>query len=470
MPDWTAPFHRPHMTTKEFEKQKAEYVAKYGYTITLPGLSDIIHLRAEKSLDEGEVKAWKRRDWKYFSPERHEEIKKMKKRRKEKYLAMLGSPTPHIVRTAGSILTSIDDAQDALSTLHVIGRIALKFAPRILGKIFLGPVGWILTAADILNLIQHIGRMGTMPMISKRTKDSVTAENPFSKKAKLKRAARLMRTWPSKGEVIEALQTTDQIFGVGICLGPIVGAIQDIAFGTYRMLTGAPIKLNPGLPRVQPWTASAQKCCKAMTHYMGSGYTTDDNEVLEVMTAHYFAQQELLVGQADWNPLDHIVDVRETEVLAPYPTNVLTQEIIEEEGIPIEDVIGWPHNNKPWAASNDIVNEYDSVATARLHAHMNKHEHDWIGYAYGSLATGATFSALANIEGEDLITYDYTAQSKFGSIMLQNGLMLKPGQPKDKIDRLLNWIETLEMTSSKPTLIDIRKVCKNRHIELIKFA
>lgn len=469
MADWTAPFHRPHMTTAEFEKTKAEYVAKYGYTITLPGLSDIIHLGFEKPMTAQEVKDWKNRNYDKFSASRLYDIRKMKQKRKEKYLAMLGSPTPHVVRSAGSILTSIDDAQDALSTLHVIGRMAIKLAPRILGKIFAGPVGWILAAADVLNLIQHIGRMGTMPMVSKRTKDKATLDNPFSKKSKLKRAARLARFAPSKGEIIEALQTTDQIFGVGICLGPIVGAIQDIAFGSMRMLAGQPVTLNPGLPEVMPWTATAQRMSKAMTLYTGAGHVTDDEELMVVMMASHYAQQELLVGQANWNPLDHIVGIHNVEVRAPVPVNPLSLEVIEEEGKPLEDVIGWPHSEALWAPVDDIANEYDQPAKSWLRDNMQAHEHDWIGYAFGQTATESAFHSLANIEGEEQLTYDYTACSKMGTILLEAGLILDEEQPAEKSQALVEWVEYMERTGLKPTLKNIQEFCVREKIKLISF-
>ncbi len=44
MPDWTAPFHMPHMITEDFQRKKAEYVAKYGYRYTIPGFDDIFHI------------------------------------------------------------------------------------------------------------------------------------------------------------------------------------------------------------------------------------------------------------------------------------------------------------------------------------------------------------------------------------------------------------------------------------------
>lgn len=44
MPDWTAPFHMPRITTEEFLRKKAEYVAKNDYRYTIPEFDDIFHI------------------------------------------------------------------------------------------------------------------------------------------------------------------------------------------------------------------------------------------------------------------------------------------------------------------------------------------------------------------------------------------------------------------------------------------
>jgi len=457
------------MTTEKFKTMKAKYIAEHGYTVELPSMSEIIHVKKEKEITADEESAWKRKDWSAMSVSRREEIKKVKAKKKERFLRMLGSPTPHVVNNIGSIMTSLDDAQDALTTLSVIGRIAIKFAPRMLAKSFLGPVGWVLLAADVINLVMELGRLGLKPKIAKRKKDGITKNNPFTKKAKVMRAKKLMKAMPTKGNLIEVAQTTDQIFGVGVCLGPIVGAVNDVAFGTMRMLDGEKVTCRSWIPECDPWTSVAQKMQKSATLYLASGYMEDDDQMMEVITAYYLSSQELLVGQKDWNPLEHIVDIAKTEVQAPRPTNFLTREVMEEEGLDPDKTSGWLHNNKTWGSTEDIANIYDKLATANAQEYMQRHEHDDIGYTFGSLMSDSAFYTLGNLEGEDACRYDYTAESKFASIMLDNGYTLAENTPEDKKAELGNWLEFLERQGPKPTLKYIKTFCALNNIELVKF-
>jgi len=439
MPDWTAPFHRPKLTTDEYETAQKEYVAKYGYTITVPALDDIIHLKPEIRMTDDEKFLWKNKQYDAIAPGRRIDIKAMKQRRKEKYLAMLGSPSPSIVKNAGSILTSVDDAQDALTTLSVIGRLAIRYAPRLIGKAFLGPVGWIMTAADILNLVMAVGRILTMPMMGKRTKGAATADNPFSKKSKTRRARRLLKAFPTPGNIIEVLQTTDQVFGVGICLGPIVGLLQDTLIGGVRAGLGQPVKIRSELPQFPHWTQTAQRNVKSFTHFIGSGLRLSDEDEFAMLAAAFLSQQECLTAQKDYNPLDHVEDIEKTEMRAPIPTNILSLEVIEEEGIPLDEVVGWPHDGRLWTPTKEIVENYRPVGTSWLYDYMKRHEHDWYGFAGGSLASMIAEHSSASIEGEDQISYDYTPRSKWGHIMLENGIYPDPSQPEEKL-RLLTSI------------------------------
>jgi len=277
LPDWTAPFHMPKFTDQGYSISKAKYVAEKGYTVTVPGLSDIIHWSAPEPMTEQEAMDWKKRNWKAFSPERREELRKIKAKKKERYQAMLASPTPEFVTNAGSILTSLDDAQDCISTLAFVGRVAAKLAPRVLSKFFTGPVGWLLLANDVLNLIISLGQYPFMPMGSKRLAEQCTSSHPFSKKAKVARARKL-RSWkPTKGDVIQLLQTTDQVFGVGISLGPIVGFFQDIVSGTVRTIMGQPVSVRWPWSSPPLWAMPAFRSLKSITCAMSTPDIVDDD-------------------------------------------------------------------------------------------------------------------------------------------------------------------------------------------------
>ncbi|MBA7495230.1 hypothetical protein ES702_05810 [subsurface metagenome] len=468
MAEWLAPFHRPRMTTEKFEKMKADYIAKYGYTISVPGLSDIIKIPTEKKITLQEELDYKKKNWNAFGPNRLAEIRKMKQKRKDRFLAMLGSPTPAIFRNAGSILTALDDCQDALSTLSVMCRIAIAAAPRILGKLMSGPVGWLLTTLGIMNLVMNIGRMPQSFMAGKRIKDGATGDNPFTKKAAVARARKLRKGMPTKGDFIETLQTTDQIFGVGLCLGPIVGLVQDIFFGTVRTTFKKPPKLLLPKPDLTHWYKVACRAVKSTALFFGGPWYTDDDMLLEVYMAAYLAHQDLSHFQQEWNPLDTVQDPQDLYVQAPIPQNVLSLEVIEEEGIPLEEVCGWPHNDQLWGNITDISDANQGPTTQNLHAFMKRNEHNWMGYSAGVLASETAFNSLVNLEGPEEIRYDYTIQSKIGTKFLQNGYYPDPDQPADKLDRLVMLMDYCERTNYNITFADLKISCDRQQIRLIQ--
>jgi len=469
MPDWTAPFHMPTFTDDEFTAAHDKIVAEKGYTITFPALSDIIHVGQPNPMTETEKASYKKKDFSDFSPGRLEEIKEMKWKKKQRYLAMLQSPTPEVVKNAGSILTSLDDAQDAISTIGLVGRIACHFAPRILGKIFLGPVGWLLTANDILNLISLIGRLGMMPMYGKRGAHACTAGNPFNKKAKASRARKLMRWKPTKGDVIEALQTTDQVFGVGLCLGPIVGLVQDIASGGIRMAMGEKVTFKK-TPTYRPRHESqAYKTIKSCSVLHSALWNTDDSILLESYFANYLAHQTIMPVHQAWNPLDTVNNLMDVETLAPQPTDPLTLEIMEELKTPVSEFTGWPHNGQQWANVSEIMDAAEQPAAENVKRFVGRNNNSWTGYAGGALACDAATYMLANIEGEDQIKYDYSGKSKIAGNILQAGYYPDPDQDPGRLaafeNYLINADEGISSTSTKAVL----GYCKQRGIKLVTF-
>src|SRR5574337_1571121 len=153
MGTWKVPYSIPRFTDAALERMKAEYVAKHGYEVYLPGWEDVVHFSLEKPITSAEEVHWAAKDWSYFTEARLAELKSIKEKRRRQYLRFLGSPQPHILRNRGSLLVAIDNTQDTLSTLSMIIRIAITALPRVFSKLLIGPVGWIMTGADILNLM-----------------------------------------------------------------------------------------------------------------------------------------------------------------------------------------------------------------------------------------------------------------------------------------------------------------------------
>ena len=469
MADWTAPFHMPKYTTEEFKEMKAKYVAEHGYTITVPGLSDIVHIGIETKMTEEETRLWKARKYDDIPEPRRSDIRAMKQKRKDKFLAMLGSPTPHIVNNAGSLMTSIDDAQDALATLAFLGKVAVVAAPRMIGAVLSGPVGWTMAIAGMLNMMQHLGYQRLGPKKAKRQKDAATQDNPKSKLQKLAKAAKLKGIFPSQGRIVEALQVSDNIFGIGICLGPLVGFAIETVTGPMRRLGGAKVDVKVPWPILQDFTMTAQRQARSQLAYIGAGLQTTNEEVIGMAMANYLGKQQILTDTQDWNAFDNVEDLDKIELLAPVPDNVLTREVIEEEGINIDNVVGWPHSGKKWSLTSDLMNEYDEPCKKYGQDYMELHDHDWWGYAFGTLSTQATSYTLAAVEGEDQVQYDYTAQSKWTHIMLDNGLVIKEGTSPEKFGLVEKEIERLNEEEEKPTLRNMLDFYKANNIETESF-
>ena len=469
MPDWTAPFTMPKYTTDEFRKLKADYVAKYGYTITFPGLSDIIRIPIEIPMTDKEIKDWKARRYDQFSEQRLYDIKKMKQKRKDKFLAMLGSPAPEIVRNAGALMTSIDDAQDALFTIGAMGATAMRFSPPPLAAAIALPTGLILTAANALSIIGMLGHQRLPGKMSKRAWQKKTDIDPWSKKGRIKYAQHLVKTFPVKAGIIQALQTTNEIFGFGLSLGPIVGLFIDIFAGPVRRILGDRVDVKLPIPSYDELTRTAQKASRSNAMYWSIGVQTRDEEVLTMMFSHWLSQLALYSGTKDlpgWTNFENLDDL---ELMARRPENILTLEVIQEEGLLLDDICGWPHNSKPWAAATDIVNEYSAPCQDYLLEYMAIHNHDWIGYVFATLSGDATFYTMATAEGELQIEYDYTATSKACSILLENRLYPDPEQAAAKIQLLADRLDSWESLSIKPTLRSISEFCEVAAIDLIKF-
>ena len=218
----------PKFTTDEFEKRRTDYQAKYGNTVNIPGFQDVIHIIPQAKISAEEMAAHKfAQKRKLPSPLSPQQLQLLTYK-KARFLRALATSTPKWLRTYGSVATALDNVEDALVVLGWLGRVAIKAAPRLLGRA-VPVVGWVLLGADMFNAVNLISWITFAAKGGKRNLEALAERNPFHAKAKAARAAKLKRAMPSFGEYLEILQTTDQLFGVGLCLGGLMGMVQDLA-------------------------------------------------------------------------------------------------------------------------------------------------------------------------------------------------------------------------------------------------
>ena len=447
--DWRAPFHMPKFNNEQYLKAKAEYVAKYGYTVTIPALSDIFHFGKPKDMTPMERYEYQQENWDYFTDDRLEEIRKDKEHKKDRMLAMLAGPTPEVFAKLGAILTSVDDAQDAISTLAVVLRLARKAAPKAVAKIIAGPLGILLTINDVLNLITALGTTITMAGFAKKTKDHVTATNPFTKKARVKR---WKKTWSKKvtfADVIQLAQTTDQVFGVGVSLGPIVGLVQDLFHGSVRSSVGQKVSIKMSPHSVPDFVKTGYAAIKSAPAYLSRMWNSPDEEILLVMQAQAMAQDAIMPYQQDWNPLEMFDNLQGVEIRCPIPSHPTTLAAMHDLGMNVEDVIGWPDIDKTWATPNELWEAYSPAVTTMLTNFVKRHKHDSMGVLATSIAADSAMYQLANIAGEENVEEDYTVASKLASALLMSNMIPLPEnrQFPYAVKRVVEFIEEREQAN-----------------------
>ena len=130
-------------------------------------------------------------------------------------------------------------------------------------------VGFVLLASDLLNLLSLVGMValpgyallchgpdealaaGVPAAVFKKALKQETWKaaslNPFSRQAQARRLSKAARGLPGFSQLIEVAQTTEQLFGYGVSLGGLTGALMETAFGAIRFGQGQSVGVNtPG--------------------------------------------------------------------------------------------------------------------------------------------------------------------------------------------------------------------------------
>ncbi len=470
MPEWLAPFHLPNFTTEEFEKMRDKYVAKYGYTVSFPELRDIIIIDTFRPMTIFEVDHWKRRDYKWFSDERYNEIKAWKNKKRERFLRMLASPTPDIVRNVGSIMEALDDTQDALVSIAMFGRILIGILPSLFAKVLIGPVGWLLTASDLLNFSSLITALVRPRMSGKRALNLLEPNNPLSNKGKARLTKRVLKAMPSTSDIIQLLQVTGSVFGFGLSLGPILGLAEDLIAGFIRTAMGQEVHFEaPDIPLTQ-WSVQITSAIANVGYILANPFKTDEPMLTEVLLTAYLAHQVVGPILKQFDVLESVPNLEQLNFLAPIPTDVLTIEIIEEEGLDVLSTVGWPHNKAMWTKITPFWQYGKEIATENLYHMMELNKDNRRGQLIGFLGNATAFQSLANIVGEENVIYDHTAAAKAINAMIQAGYQLSESVPPEKITLLADWLEELDEIEDSPTFRELAGYCKNNGISLVPYG
>lgn len=194
--------------------------------IHIPAWDDVLHITPESWLPEEEQLA----------------------RRRRRAINISESPVPESVQAIGTIMTWVDDVQDALLTAAVLAR---------LGAVFYKPLLPVATglgaAAEAFNAFNLSAQLTAAPLTGKFRTTAVLPRLLGTQIIRGLSNRALQRAIPTVGETLQILQTTQQFFGVGLSLGPLVGFIAETIFGLPQ---GAEFAFASGIrypPNDQVW-------------------------------------------------------------------------------------------------------------------------------------------------------------------------------------------------------------------------
>jgi len=469
---YKSPVSLPQWTEDKFEEARTKYTAEHGYEIHIPGWQDIvkwkrwdeptiqelaIEKKAKSSLAKSKYYIRKLGEprferIKYAQPgdidyptyqemedynhavennnkylsfleilgdKRYEEIKALRNERKERYARMLASPTPKVGRNAAALITFIDDINDTMGTVGVIARTAHHLIGNEFAKVLLSKVGgYAFTAAQLTSIAMALMRN---PLKAKRLQHllhGATHGNPPSRKLRASVMKRFAKHGIGYGEVIEALQVSNSMFGYGLGLGSIFGLLFDIPSGIYRHIRGEKVTVT-GLPRAlvsfdRHWSRNI----KTLAELWVSAEPWMDDILGKSMVAAKMCTDTLKQMFGTESALASLPNVADIETPILMPAHPLTDEVIRDETPKIEEYLNWPSTGKKWKAILQNWNYDRDEINENIRNWLARNAFDAESYLCKENAIESGFDMLSLIDGDDAVEwkFDSTTQSLLTSL------------------------------------------------------
>jgi hypothetical protein len=513
---YKSPINLPQLTTDRFEEARRKYTAEHGYKIHIPGFTDIVkwNRHDEPTLEELELKkgadksnarskyyikrlgqarwdellrlepgdprwytylesydynnaleAIEERDLliREIGEARYEEIKELKAERKEKYRRMLDSPTPRLGRNAAAVLTFIDDINDTMGTLGVVARSAHRLMSSTFLRVLLRTVGGMaFTAAELTSIMMTLARN---PIKAKRLQHVIHGGlhgNPPSRKLRARVSQRFSRHGIGHGEVIEALQVSNNMFGIGLSLGPIFGLLYDIPSGLYRHIRGETVRVT-GLPRPLLWFDEVwSRNLKSLAELSIVAENWMDDIVGKGMVAAKMCTDMVKQMYGPTSALASLPNVSEIETPIQMPKHPLTEEVIREETPNIEDFLNWPSSEKKWKAILQHWNNDTDVINENIKGWLARNAFDMESYLCKQNAIEAGFEAASLLDGEDSVDWRFDSTSQSFLTTLNNDFRFDEDVTDEQSNCYSNLLSQYDSLDIDPGAAEVVRVANER--------
>jgi len=278
-------------------------------------------------------------------------------------------------------------------------------------------------------------------MRSKRAMCEYMRSNPYKKKAKRSRQVRLWNMKPGWGAAIEVAQTTDWLFGVGLALGSIFGAVTDAAFVFYRQMTGAPVNYYTVPPVHEMYEITQFKSLKAAAMISAAGQIFDDET--HFWTYITYAGSVVLTApiiRAD-PPEEYIEDPMTVMVPADVPTNPETIQVIRNAGLSIDAGVRWPANNEKEISLDELADWQAVNALNSVTDYLFRHKYDWNGFLAAAFMHEAHNLLLDSTDEGAEVEEEYDPLMHVTLQMLKNGITPTDDTQTEEWSRFDQWCQ-----------------------------
>jgi hypothetical protein len=281
-----------------------------GREISIPRWDDVVHVRPGTTITSEQYREWRSARARGGDPNLTPEVTSALDRRAARSDAMRNSTQPEYAQSYGSMMTALDNVQDLLASISILGRLALKYGPMI-GVRAIPGLGTAKNAADLLNILNALAQLGLplFALICHGPKDFLAAglgtgltravfkggisalarTDPRAMRWRWSNTGRIAAKMVFIGQALTVAQTTDQLFGYGISLGPIVGGILEGAYALELISRGEQVGIHPGpdsaemrrrmgprLQREETWALRDKMAAAAVLHAAPAIHRTQD--------------------------------------------------------------------------------------------------------------------------------------------------------------------------------------------------
>jgi len=350
-----------------------------------------------------------------------------------------------------------------MGTIGVVARTAHHVMPSQFLRLLLKSVGkYAFTAAELTSIAMSLMRN---PIKAKRLQHVVHGGlhgNPPSWKVRAAVGKRFRKHGIGYGEVIEALQVSDNMFGYGLGLGGIFGLLFDIPSGIYRHIRGENVRVT-GLPRPFYWFDSLwSRNLKTLAELWVASEPWMDDILGKSMVAAKMCTDMLKQMFGTQSALASLPNVADIETPILMPRNPLTEEVIREETPNIEKYLNWPSTEKKWKAILQNWNYDLDQINENVRNWLARNAFDAKSYLCKQNAIEGAFDMVSLLDGDDSVEWKFDSTSQSLLTTLNNDWRFPEDMTDEQSTCYANLMSQYDTLDIDPGALEIVRVANER--------